>query len=83
MWVDLKGRDSVPETVHHVVVRVDPDKDEEVLTRGATVQAKTDGAAVGQGSEGREEARSDRLKRLKPQVREGGDSPPPDPYGRW
>ncbi|KAI1307249.1 ATP-dependent RNA helicase Ddx1 [Halotydeus destructor] len=26
-WVDLKGEDSVPETVHHVVVRVDPRKD--------------------------------------------------------
>lgn len=28
MWVDLKGEDSVPETVHHVVVRVDPRKDQ-------------------------------------------------------
>ena len=26
-WVDLKGEDSVPETVHHVVVKVDPRKD--------------------------------------------------------
>ena len=26
-WVDLKGQDSVPECVHHVVVRVDPAKD--------------------------------------------------------
>lgn len=26
-WVDLKGEDSVPETVHHVVCRVDPRKD--------------------------------------------------------
>lgn len=26
-WVDLKGEDAVPETVHHVVVRVDPQKD--------------------------------------------------------
>ncbi|XP_076029050.1 ATP-dependent RNA helicase Ddx1-like isoform X1 [Oratosquilla oratoria] len=23
-WIDLKGQDSVPETVHHVVVKVDP-----------------------------------------------------------
>lgn len=23
-WVDLKGEDAVPETVHHVVVTVDP-----------------------------------------------------------
>ncbi|XP_062517502.1 ATP-dependent RNA helicase DDX1-like isoform X2 [Corticium candelabrum] len=27
MWIDLKGQDSVPETVHHVVVWVDPTKD--------------------------------------------------------
>ncbi|XP_065581401.1 ATP-dependent RNA helicase Ddx1-like isoform X2 [Artemia franciscana] len=26
-WVDLKGQDSVPDTVHHVVVLVDPRKD--------------------------------------------------------
>lgn len=26
-WVDLKGEDSVPETVHHVVVMVDPKQD--------------------------------------------------------
>ena len=26
-WVDLKGQDSVPETVHHVVCYVDPIKD--------------------------------------------------------
>lgn len=27
VWVDLKGEDSVPETVHHVVCMVDPRKD--------------------------------------------------------
>jgi ATP-dependent RNA helicase DDX1 len=26
-WVDLKGEDAVPETVHHVVVSVDPTHD--------------------------------------------------------
>lgn len=26
-WVDLKGEDAVPETVHHVVVNVDPQQD--------------------------------------------------------
>jgi hypothetical protein len=26
-WVDLKGQDSVPDTVHHVVVPVDPKAD--------------------------------------------------------
>lgn len=27
-WVDLKGEDAVPDTVHHVVVNVDPMKDQ-------------------------------------------------------
>lgn len=26
-WIDLKGEDAVPETVHHIVVMVDPQKD--------------------------------------------------------
>lgn len=26
-WIDLKGEDAVPDTVHHVVVNVDPQKD--------------------------------------------------------
>ena len=26
-WVDLKGKDSVPETVHHVVLKIDPRSD--------------------------------------------------------
>lgn len=78
-WVDLKGRDTVPKTVHHVVVRVDPDREEEsdgvylagsscLLKARARVQVKTDGATVGPGSEGREEGRAERLKRMKPQV---------------
>ncbi len=75
-WVDLKGRDTVPRTVHHVVVRVDPDGDGGVAEISvpakarANVRPRTDGAAVGVGSEGREEARAERLKRMKPQVRE-------------
>merc|ERR1719217_827630 len=27
IWVDLKGKDSVPDTVHHVIYRVDPTQD--------------------------------------------------------
>lgn len=40
-WVDLKGEDAVPETVHHVVVNVDPQRDRlwETLRR----QIQTDG----------------------------------------
>ncbi|XP_067652887.1 ATP-dependent RNA helicase DDX1-like isoform X2 [Haliotis asinina] len=40
-WIDLKGADAVPETVHHVVCMVDPKKD----TRWKTMQTyiQTDG----------------------------------------
>ncbi|CAH0554042.1 unnamed protein product [Brassicogethes aeneus] len=31
-WVDLKGEDAVPETVHHVVVKVDPQQDKSWIT---------------------------------------------------
>ena len=27
-WIDLKGEDSVPETVHHVILRIDPRRDD-------------------------------------------------------
>lgn len=27
IWIDLKGEDSVPDTVHHVIFRIDPRKD--------------------------------------------------------
>lgn len=44
-WVDLKGEDSVPETVHHVVVKVDPQQDrswetlrKHILTDGVHVR---------------------------------------------
>ncbi|XP_034238191.1 ATP-dependent RNA helicase Ddx1 [Thrips palmi] len=44
-WVDLKGEDAVPETVHHVVVKVDPQQDrswetlrKHILTDGVHVR---------------------------------------------
>ncbi|XP_018576572.1 ATP-dependent RNA helicase Ddx1 [Anoplophora glabripennis] len=44
-WVDLKGEDAVPDTVHHVVVNVDPQKDKSwhnlrrhILTDGVHAQ---------------------------------------------
>lgn len=30
-WVDLKGKEAIPETVHHTLVRVDPDADVSLL----------------------------------------------------
>merc|ERR1719171_1659506 len=49
IWVDLKGKDSVPETVHHVIFRVDPTepftiKDNEVAVhKKAQAEPVTDG----------------------------------------
>lgn len=40
-WIDLKGEDAVPETVHHVVVMVDPQKDKSWHTLKPRIQ--TDG----------------------------------------
>lgn len=39
-WVDLKGQDAVPETVHHVICTVDPKKN--TLWRGLRNHIKTD-----------------------------------------
>lgn len=40
-WIDLKGQDSVPETVHHVVLHVDPQKD--TSWKSLKRHVKTDG----------------------------------------
>eukprot|EP00049_Salpingoeca_infusionum_P001017 m.44229 g.44229 ORF g.44229 m.44229 type:complete len:734 (-) comp10825_c1_seq6:1035-3236(-) len=40
-WIDLKGMDAVPDTVHHVVYHVDPRKDDS--WKGAPPFLKTDG----------------------------------------
>lgn len=40
-WIDLKGQDSVPDTVHHVVVRVDPSKD--IRWKNLRERVQTDG----------------------------------------
>ncbi|XP_052229582.1 ATP-dependent RNA helicase DDX1-like isoform X2 [Dreissena polymorpha] len=40
-WIDLKGQDSVPETVHHCVVIVDPLKD--TTWKGLRQHVETDG----------------------------------------
>ena len=32
-WIDLKGEDAVPDTVHHVVVMVDPSTDREWIRK--------------------------------------------------
>lgn len=66
-WVDLKGEDSVPETVHHVVVNVDPVKDPSWM--GLRNHIQTDGVHKKDdvSSRGREsqEKRSEGVKILK------------------
>ncbi|KAJ8870560.1 hypothetical protein PR048_029583 [Dryococelus australis] len=42
-WVDLKGEDAVPETVHHVVVNVDPQKDTNWQNYKSSRHIQTDG----------------------------------------
>ena len=67
-WVDLKGQDSVPETVHHVVLMCDPKADSEWSSAQRTVQ--TDGVhhrdRVGPG-ENSPEAWSEAIKLMKAQ----------------
>ncbi|CAB0009133.1 unnamed protein product [Nesidiocoris tenuis] len=46
-WVDLKGEDSVPETVHHVVVKVDPQED--LSWERLTKHVQTDGVHAADG----------------------------------
>lgn len=41
VWIDLKGEDAVPETVHHVVVMVDPQRDDS--WKKAAQRIRTDG----------------------------------------
>lgn len=65
-WVDLKGEDAVPETVHHVVVNVDPQQDSSWHSLRQHVQ--TDGVHrqdnVGPGKK-TAEALSEAVKMLK------------------
>lgn len=65
-WVDLKGEDSVPETVHHVVVMVDPLADDRWKSMRGHIQ--TDGVhAKDQTGPGRNtpETFSEAIKMLK------------------
>lgn len=65
-WVDLKGLDSVPDTVHHVVVPIDPTTD--TRWHAPTWKGKTDGVhardSTGPGQQS-PEALSEAVKVLK------------------
>ncbi|XP_014220033.1 ATP-dependent RNA helicase Ddx1 [Copidosoma floridanum] len=63
-WVDLKGEDAVPETVHHIVVMVDPEKDDSWQNLRKHIQ--TDGIHARDNTRGKSaEALSEAVKILK------------------
>ena len=78
-WVDLKGKDAVPETVHHAMVLVDPSNEHEGWGK-LKPQAPTDnlhvldnvgnggGGKGGNGNGSTKEADSEGVKRVKPHV---------------
>lgn len=67
-WVDLKGKDAVPETVHHALVLVDPTTTD---VDALEPRAPTDRAhSLAVKLEG-EDAVSESIKRLKPHVLRG------------
>lgn len=69
-WVDLKGKDFVPETVHHVVLRVDPATES---WQGLSPLAPVDNAHATDAKEApggslSQDAASAAVKRLKPHL---------------
>lgn len=66
-WVDLKGAESVPETVHHVVYKVDLKRDAYLL-EGVKTAAVLDGVHEDSATGHVHASASRTLKELKPQV---------------
>ena len=65
-WVDLKGVESVPDTVHHVIYRIDISRDTALLNTGRT-KAITDGIHTND-SKDEQSVKSQLLKEIKLQV---------------
>ena len=66
-WVDLKGKDAIPETVHHVVYRLDLSKNLPKRVGGPRHDAITDGVHV-KNTGGNKEKQSQRIKEMKQHV---------------
>ena len=66
-WVDLKGVDSVPETVHHVIYKIDLQRDAHLLTEARTAAVLDDVHDVGDNAHEASQ-QSFKLKQLKQQV---------------
>ena len=68
-WVDLKGKEHVPDTVHHAVYVVDPgSEDPAALVPAAPVDNMHDESGGGGADGGARDASSLATKRLKPHV---------------
>ena len=80
-WVDLKGKDSVPETVHHVIISVDPSKDRSWVKNNKNnsssnfnnIDVPTDNIHQkdninGQNKDLSKEEKSEGVKQLKPRM---------------
>ena len=73
VWVDLKGKESVPETVHHVQYQVDPNEDRSWLQNMPKVETdlvhSCDPKAFELSAQSKgKDAMSEAVKRLKPRV---------------
>jgi ATP-dependent RNA helicase DDX1 len=65
-WVDLKGRDAIPDTVHQAVLMVDAQADQSWRSQKAGEQLRTDGVhACDRVNDSSREALSEGIKRLK------------------
>ncbi|XP_070575608.1 ATP-dependent RNA helicase DDX1-like [Ptychodera flava] len=71
IWVDLKGQDSVPDTVHHVVVKVDPKQDTLWHRQLNNAKFSTDGVHyndnIRASNMNHKETLSEAVKMLKPE----------------
>lgn len=70
-WVDLKGKDSIPDTVHHCVLRVDLERHwNQFYGRGTLKQPAVvlDGVHNNPNRLSREDEKSFKLKELKQRI---------------
>lgn len=67
-WVDLKGKDSVPDTVHHVALMIDPRKEDEQKATKQTSIILDGTHSVGSKYFSEENKLSLAVKLLKPQI---------------
>ena len=67
-WIDLKGFESVPETVHHVVFKVDPVRDLHLIENSPKTSAVLDEIHTAKDANDPESEKSRKIKELKQQI---------------